>query len=381
MFRRLLALLLLVIMFPAALAEDFVPYQVFTFAGQLPDPLKAPLASLIPDESRILSGAAIQQNGYDTAPTDTNARACYSALVLVDGADGLRLYAAAQPEGLPWQVNDYSRFLRGNRNSSVSVYMPEPSRIPCLSIDYGTPDGLISDLFVFWNKQLWCIKGHINSGHNITIGNEMGMLSVSDAAGRESFRCHQPYFLDYMADLSAFPITRAEAQSLSWLPVYTPYSTGMTLYCKGANLRREPTTKSASLGMYARNVPMVFTGEEKQGSTFPWYQVHIGGTTGWMSGNYVANTPDWSFEPIPLGRTVDGCPLYAAPGDSQPAAQLEPVTTFHILTEVDGMYHICIPRENISWAVDQEGAYGYIPVKDILQGAGPSALDALESAR
>ena len=29
------------------------------------------------------------------------------------------------------------------RNSSVSVYMPDPSRIPCLSIDYGTPDGLI----------------------------------------------------------------------------------------------------------------------------------------------------------------------------------------------------------------------------------------------
>ena len=43
------------------------------------------------------------------------------------------------------------------------------------------------------------------------------------------------------------------------------------------------------------------------------------------------------------------------------------------------MYHICIPQNEISWAVDMEGLYGYIPQEGTLTGASPSVLDALEN--
>lgn len=366
---RIIALLLALLLPCLALAEEIIPYEVFTFSASLPQPLREPLAALVPDETLVLSGAAIQHNEYSG-----NAVVCYSAMALVQTDAGLRLYAAAQPVGQPWEVNDYTHLLRDNRNVSISIYQPEPNRIPQISIDYHTPDGLHSDLLVFWNSQLWCLDGHTAPGVSIT--NEMGMIAVRDGVGQEKFRCHEPYFLDYMADIFAFPTSRAEAQALTWLPDYAPFTAGMTLYAGGANLRKEATSSSESLGKYARNVPMVYTGEQVQGRSWPWYQVRIGSTVGWMSGNYVADTPDWGYVPVPLGRTVADCPLYAAAGDKQPVALLAPGTTFHILTEYQGMYHVCVPTRDISWAVETAGVYGYVPTTDILTGASPSALDA-----
>ena len=366
---RIIALLLALLLPCLALAEEIIPYEVFTFSASLPQPLKEPLSSLGPDETLVLSGAAIQHNEYTG-----DGVVCYSAMALVQTGTGLRLYAAAQPAGQPWEVNDYTRLLRNNRNVSISVYQPEPNRIPQISIDYYTPDGLVSDLLVFWNSKLWCLNGHTAPG--VSIANEKGMIAVQDAAGQESFRCLEPYFLDYMADISAFPTSREETRFLAWLPDSAPYAAGMTLYSVGANLRREPTGTSESLGKYARNVPMVYTGEQKHGTTWPWYQVRIGSTVGWMSGNYVADTPYCGYGPVPLGRTAEGCALYAAAGDKQPIAQLAPGTTFHILTEYRGMYHVCVPSGDISWAVDMDGLYGYVPVEGIMQGASPSALDA-----
>ena len=370
---RIFALLMALMLLPfAALAEEFVPYEVFTFSGLLPERLKEPLSAMISDESRIVSGAAIQHNA------DGAARAAYSALALVDTDEGPILLAAAWVDGQPWQVTDFTRLLRRDRNVSVSIYQPEASRIPRFSVDYASPQGLTSDLLIFWNDQLWCMSGHMAQG--VAVTNEMGMIAVNDDDGQEKFRCAEPFFLDYMADISAFPTSRAEAQALSWLPDYASYAAGMTLYTLGANLRQEATTASCSLGMYAENVPMIFTGEQKQGSAWPWYQVRIGSTVGWMSGNYVDDEPALGLSPVPLGRTGSGCALYAAPGDDAPLAQLAPGTTFHILAEYEGMYHICIPTEEISWSVDTAGMYGYISTEGVLIAASPSALDALENA-
>ena len=100
-----------------------------------------------------------------------------------------------------------------------------------------------------------------------------------------------------------------------------------------------------------------------------------------MSSNYVGHQPDYAFEPVPLGRILDSCPLYASAKDKRPTTELAPGTTFHILTEYKGMYHICIPQGEISWDVDRDGLYGYIPKEDVLTGYSPSALDAQENAQ
>lgn len=383
MFRRILALLMLMMMLPAALAQaETTPlYQVSTFAGRLPERLQEPLSALISDETRIVSGAAIQHSGKFYNADEIASWESYCAMIVVDTDEGPLLLAAAWVDGMPWQVDDFTRFLRREDNVSVSIYQPEPNRIPVFSVDYADRSGMVSDLMIFRGNRLWCMDGHVNLAQNTTVSNEMGMIAVTDGTGREKFRCADPFYLNYMADITTFPTNHSEAQALTWLPDYAPYSPGMLLYCQNANLRREPTTKSESLGMYLANVPMIFTGEQEQGTSWPWYQVQIGNTLGWMSSIYVKCHPNYGYSPIPLGRALTDCPMYANPGDAQPLQQLEPGATFHILTEYKGMYHICIPQGEISWAVDRDGVYGYIPVEGVLTGYSPSALDALEAAQ
>ena len=389
---RIFALLLCLLMLPAALAEEFTPYEMFTFSASLPEKLAEPLSALIPDVSAVLSGAAIQYNGYSTDDTP-----CYSAVMLVQSDAGLRLYAAAQPEDQPWQICDYTRFLRSADFCSISVCQPKPTyqHVPRFSIDYYAPDAQCSDTLAFWHNRLWKLLGHTNqsTGSSISTGYELlgftnqstgvcistgyDTLTFSCAPVRQEYLCSEPFFMDYMAGIADFPTTKAALEKLAVQRVsFFHTSAGDFVYTIGANLRAEPTTHSDSLGAYYANVPMVYTGQQKQGSAWPWYQVRIGSTIGWMSGNYTAPQLDMGCSPVPLGRTRNNCPLYADADGRQTIAQLEPGSTFHILTETSSMYHICIPRGDISWAVDAQGTYGYIPKANVLTGASLSALDA-----
>lgn len=368
MLRRILILLMLIVLPLAALAEDNVPYEVFTFSASLPERLQEPLQPWVEDESRILSSAAIQSNGGDYAAD------CYAALVLVDAAEGTRLIAAAQPEGLPWQVEDFTHMLRRRQNVSVSIYMDEYTRVPCFSVDYPLPDGLMSDFLTFYT--LWEMTGHTDTARGITVSITANGLEITDRQGYLECQAAQGFWLEYMKDISAFPTTRAEAlaQEAQAESAIIASSLKAIMYAAGAHLRTGPTGSAESLGQYNMDVPMVYLGKQEKGAQWPWYQVRIGNTVGWMSSNYIHSEPQ--HHPVPLGRTVYGCTLYATADDTQPVVRLEPGTTFHILTEYNGMYHICIPRGEISYAVDAEGTYGYIPIKNVLTGASPSALDA-----
>ena len=382
MYRRILACLMLLLLLPAAMAGELSPYEVFTFAGRLPAELQEPLSALIPDESQVISGAAIRYNGghYSDAPDYLDA---YTALVLVNADDGLRLYAAARVEGLPWQVNDYSRFLRQGDGVSISIYQPENTRVPVFSVDYARPEGLMSDLFSFWGNRLWSVYAHMDQARGVTVKNERGSVRYTEGDVQKDYACLNLFDLDYMADMTAFPVTReaAEKLTIAYETASAKDTAANRVYADGANLRKEPTGSSESLGKYAVNVPMTFTGETKPGTSWPWYQVRIGDTLGWMSSNYVTLSPNGNASPVPLGRTAEGSTLYADPEGAQAISQLAPGVTFHVLTETNGMYHICIPQNEISWAVDADGTYGYIPKDGVPTGYSPSALDALENAR
>lgn len=384
MLRRTLILMLILLMLPfTALADEQVPYEVFTFSASLPDRLKEPLSSIVPDETQILSGAAIQHNGYHFSDAPSDLDSC-TTMVLVSTADGLRLYAAAWVENLPWQVNDYTRFLRQQENVYISIYKADAYRSPVISVDYSVQGNIRSDLFCFFSNMLWCINGHSDKERGVTVMSTYPeSIKMTDSSGSKAYYCVDPFYLDYMADISAYPTSReaAEFQAIAYETAVATDAAANRVYASGAHLRKEPTGKSESLGVYAANVPMTFTGEQKPGTQFPWYQVRIGDATGWMSSNYVDRAPNWWRSPIPLGRTLDGCPLYASADDTTPAAQLTPGATFHILTEYKEMYHICIPRGKLSWAVDPDGTYGYIPKDGVLTGYSPSALDAQFQAR
>lgn len=346
MLRRIFILLLmaLTLAVPAS-AEDETPYEVFTFSASLPDALTEPLSTLIPDGLQVISGAAVQQNGshYGDAPSFLDA---YTAMVLVQTADGPRLYAAAWVEGLPWQVNDYTRFLRQQKNVYISIYQPDAYRIPAFSVDYSVQGGVKSDLFSFFANEIWGVYGHIDKGLGITVMNDHGSIERTEGVAFKNYPCNDPFYLDYMDSIDEYPITReaAEARTIAYETARAADTAGNIVYSAGAHLRKEPTGKSESLGTCAANTPMTFTGEQRTGAQWPWYQVRIGNTLGWMSSNYVELKPDWRRSPIPLGRTADGCLLYDAPGDDTPTAQLSPGVTFHILAEYDGMYHTSASR-------------------------------------
>ena len=383
MLKRLLALLMLLMLPVTAPAENTPEYQVFTFAGTLPDRLIEPLGDMISPDAHILSGAAIQHNGYHVSGNDSPATLdCISALVLVNTDDGLHLYAAAQPEGLPWEVSDYTHFLRQGTTVSVGIYQPESNRIPMFSVDYGVQGGTMSDLFIFRHNMLWCINGHINTANGTSIAVYTDSLSLKDNAGYQEYVSCRGFWLDYMESIDEFPATRSELETMedaAHTAIASNAVAGLA-YAQDVHLRAEATAKSESLGQYNQNVPVVLLGEKINGTNYPWLKVRIGNTEGWMSSNYIYDTYLQPC-PVPLGRTVDGCAMYADLDGAQPISQLEPGTTFHVLTEVNGMYHICIPQGEISWEVDVDGTYGYIFTADALTGYSPSALDALENAR
>jgi len=369
MLRRCLLLLTLLLVPLAVLAEDFVPYEVFTFSGSLPERLKEPLSTLITDESRILSSAAIKSNGGDYADD------WYAALILVDATEGARLRAAAEPEGLPWQVEDFTHLLRSRQDVSVSIYMDEYTRVPRLSVDYHVQGELISDLITF--SDLWEITGHTDTARGMTVAVTSRGIEITDRQGYLECQAAQPFFLEYMDDIAALPVTRVEAlaQEARAESAVIASSLKAIMYAAGAHLRTGPTGSANSLGQYNTDVPMVYLGKQEKGAQWPWYQVRIGETVGWMSSNYIHTEPQ--HRAVPMGRNIYGCTLYAAADETQPIVRLLAGTTFHILTEYKGMYHICIPRGEISWAVDADGTYGYIPMVNVLTGASPSALDAL----
>ena len=383
MFRRILALMMIAMMLPAALAEEAAsPYQLTTFSGRLPEELQQPLSVMISDETRIISGAAIQYTSNAREADEPGSWDSYSAMLIVDTDEGPLLLAATWVDGMPWQVNDFTRMLRREENVSLSIYQPGMYRTPMFSVDYPGPDGLISDLMIFRGNRLWQLTGHIDEAAGLQIFVDLGAATIHEGSRQDFFQCAEPFWMDYLADVSDFPTTREDAETLdkAAASIFVSNEASGRGYTVGSHLRSEATAKSESLGMYARDIPLVRTGEEKPGTQLPWYQVRIGDTVGWMSANYVRSGPELDY-PVPLGRTLDGRPLYAQPGDEWPLMQLEPGDTFHVLTEYNGMYHICIPQSELSWAVDRDGVYGYIPVAGVLTGYSPSALDALEAAQ
>ena len=138
----------------------------------------------------------------------------FTAMVLVTTENGPRLYAAAWVENLPWQVNDYTRFLRQTKNVYISLYKPDLHTVPVYSVDYSVQGGIKSDLFTFFCNELWCMRGHIDKCSGVNVMNHFGEVERTEGVAFKEYLCDDPFFLDYMQDISAFPITREAAEAL-----------------------------------------------------------------------------------------------------------------------------------------------------------------------
>lgn len=392
MYKRIICLLMALLLTPImALAEETPVYQTFQLGSELPEILKEPLAPCWSTDARLISGAAIQHNSIHLLADEPGSRSSYSALLLADLPDSLHLLCAAWVDGSPWQVNDFSRFLRRSEKVSIGVYQPEPNRIPQFRVDYAMENGSISDLMIFRGNRLWHLSGHLDESAGLVLEIGLDSITVTDPQGKDMYVCAEGYWMDYLEDIAPLPTSRADAETLaaSAESIFVSNTAAGRAYTNGANLRLEPTQASASLGMYNAGTPLTLLGDEVQGKQYPWLHVRIGSTEGWMSRNYLIEQAVQDY-PLPMGRTAASCPLYASPEESEASMVLPAGTTFHILTETQGLYHVCIPAVaadagyqfvDISWEAARDGLYGYIPTEYVLTGAGVSALDALEAAQ
>lgn len=178
--------------------------------------------------------------------------------------------------------------------------------------------------------------------------------------GMKSYWVGKPARLDIIT-AAEFPNTQEKLQTLD----NAPWSGIGGAYVHTANLREQPTGKSRSLGVYRWAI-----GEKlgsAPGTEWPWYQLRIGDTVGWMSGAYVID--DHGQAPPPaVAQCSREIILHLSPnGDVKQT--LPAGTAMQILADCDGWYHVVLPEGDMTWRLAAEGTYGYVRMSDVAEYA------------
>lgn len=176
----------------------------------------------------------------------------------------------------------------------------------------------------------------------------------------QSYWVGKPARLDIMT-AAEFPNTQEKLQALD----NAPWSGIGGTYVHTANLREQPTGRSRSLGVYRWAIGEKL--DSAPGTEWPWYQLRIGDTVGWMSGSYVMD--DHGQAPPPAVVQCSGeISLYLSP-DGEVKQTLPAGTAMQILADCDGWYHVVLPGEEGAWHLATSGTFGYVRVGDVKEYA------------
>jgi len=204
-----------------------------------------------------------------------------------------------------------------------------------------------------------------------TPNGETVIWSAQDGAFKQGdqyyYACWWPQ-LEGMTSFDEYPTTYAQAEQLaadSWAGV--PLE---RLAILGGNLREKPTGKSRSLGYAQGNVIGEILGQ-KPGVSEPWYQVRVGDTVGWTSGNYVhpANMEYMvvgMLRPLKQATVKESIPLRRSQDDHTPVMMLEKDTVLQVLyADADGWLHVVLPTISTLRFMDINGTYGYVRMEEV----------------
>lgn len=184
---------------------------------------------------------------------------------------------------------------------------------------------------------------------------------------------------DIQSFVCAFPI-RVAAWTMDGFPsspealhayaqAHQPLLPENTGYISDVNLRAQPTGQSASLGQYTARVQILGS---VPGEKYPWYEVQLGDTTGWVSGRYLftdlsARLCELSCTLLPVARADTELTLLAS-ADGQVVTSIPAGTLLHVLAERDGWLHVILPQNAITWSTDWDGVYGFVPANSVTLG-------------
>lgn len=357
-------------------------YEANTFTTDVPEELRAALAASPFAGDEVLQGAWLREyyHRYDDLTNVLNNQA---ALIAVRHEGRLMLLGLAR-SGKQWQVSPQSEtFLPEDEAFTLTV---APSRsnnasaamlaMVCGSDTYligsGSPDTAWT-LYQYQHAREDGSTAFLQLSYGSVI---WGVYEGGKVASQESFRCVLPEYLETI-DFSTLP--RSLEALEAWAAEHPITLAADEAFIGGVNLRHKATGNSRSHGRYFSGTKVKLLGQAP-GTDFPWYNVRIGRTEGWVSGVYfytealdAQNLHQAANRIQPVARLKQMASLLSSPGGDA-IASLPADSVVSVLVEQDGWAHVVVPRNEIACQADWDGAYGYLPLKALTRAATPLQL-------
>ncbi len=151
----------------------------------------------------------------------------------------------------------------------------------------------------------------------------------------------------------------------------------------GVRLREKTSTRSKELDDFLPGTLIKDLGRE-EGSPAPWLKGSIGRLNGYVSTDYV-NPPEGNgsisttgTSPLPVAKTIKDSSLKTGTGLLDGKVQNLPEgSKMHVLTDEGDWLYVCVPRDELGWLMDVDGAYGYVHRNDVVIVATAIQLDWL----
>ena len=357
-------------------------YEVTTFTNDVPAELQPALAASPFAADEVLQGVWLREyyHRYDELTNVLNNQA---ALLAVRHEGHLMLLGMAR-SGKQWQVSPQSEtFLPEEEAFTITVV---PSRtnnasaamlaIVCGEDTYLIASGSPDTAWTLWQYQRTNPDGTVDF-LSMEYGCVVwGTYENGKASRQESFRCILPANL---AALHWDTLPRSLAELKDWAAAHPITLAADEAFIGGVNLRHKATGNSRSHGQYFSGTKVKLLGQAP-GTDFPWYNVRIGDTEGWVSGVYfytealdAQNLHQAANRIQPVARLKKATSLLTTPG-GKVIASLPAESVVSVLVVQDGWAHVVAPRNEIACQADWEGTYGYLPVKVLTQAATPLQL-------
>ena len=214
-----------------------------------------------------------------------------------------------------------------------------------------------------------CALAAADGGRPIIGKDMLSLFTISDGQVSEwkSGRCCAP---SRLAAWRAEEFPGSEEEIARYVQAHQPQLSQGEAYISSVNLREQPTGSSRSLGVYSAKVQVLGS---RPGKQYPWYQVRIGETEGWVSGAYLIDSSEdvryygVEEETTSFARADSEVALHTSPGGAEKGT-LSPGTMAHVLSESEGWLHVLVPEGEIAPRISWRGTYGYVRADEVTQG-------------
>lgn len=177
--------------------------RYYLFQDEWPTQLAEPMQEYGYEVADLLSGAGLEEAD------------CFSALMLIENQGTTQLISAAQVNGLPWQVINFSsHLLRKTVDLGMGIVESPGGTVPGLGVSYWNQEKPEFDLFQFSPNRVWEMVGYRTNDLIISTAGEK--MVVIDTSGQERIYGASPTFLmESMSSIDEYPTTEESCMRFS----------------------------------------------------------------------------------------------------------------------------------------------------------------------